>query len=184
MAGLPGVEDVQLLADPEVIAITHDGRLDEDIVRRAAAQHNLTLVSASTSGGDRERPWWRDRFILAMAAAGVLLAATLLGEYIFGSEILITAFGLATIVVGGAPSVREAVAALRARRLAFVQLLVVAVISAVILGVVEEAAILVVVYSLGDVLETWLGHRARRSLPLETAGRSPRALPCSRGSSP
>jgi Zn2+/Cd2+-exporting ATPase len=60
--------------------------------------------------------------------------------------------------------VRAAVAALRARRLAFVQLLVVAVAGAVILGVIEEAAILVVIYSLGDVLEMWLGHRARRSL--------------------
>jgi Cd2+/Zn2+-exporting ATPase len=74
------------------------------------------------------------------------------------------AFGLATIVIGGAPSLRDALAALRARRLAFVQLLVVAVLGAVILGVVEEAAMLVVVYSLGDVLETWLAHRARRSL--------------------
>jgi hypothetical protein len=44
------------------------------------------------------------------------------------------------------------------------QLLVLAVVGAVVLGVVEEAAMLVVVYSLGEVLEAWVAHRARRSL--------------------
>jgi Zn2+/Cd2+-exporting ATPase len=164
LAALPGAEDVQVLAGADVITVAHDGRLDEDTVRRAAAQHNLTLVSAREPGQHRESPWWRDRFVLTMAAATVLLAITLVGEYVAGSETVSAVFGVATILVGGAPSARDAVAALRARRLAFVQLLIVAVIGAVILGVVEEAAILVVVYSLGDVLETWLAHRARRSL--------------------
>jgi Zn2+/Cd2+-exporting ATPase len=164
LAALPGAEDVQVLAGADVITVAHDGRLDEDTVRRAAAQHNLTLVSVGEPGDGGQSAWWQDRFVLTMAAAGVLLAVTLAGEYVGGSESLSTGFGVATIVVGGAPSARAAVAALRARRLAFVQLLVLAVIGAIILGVVEEAAILVVVYSLGDVLETWLGHRARRSL--------------------
>jgi hypothetical protein len=50
-------------------------------VRRAAARHNLTLLAESCADAPTERPWWHDRFVLRMAAAGVLLAVTLLGEY-------------------------------------------------------------------------------------------------------
>jgi len=41
---------------------------------------------------------------------------------------------------------------------------VLAIIGAVALGVIEEAAVLVVVFSLGEVVEGWVSHRARRSL--------------------
>ena len=102
--------------------------------------------------------------VLPIAAAAILLAVTLLGEYVVGSNTLATIAGSATIAVGGIHDLREALQALRAGRLAFVQLLVLAVVGAVILGVIEEAATLVVVYSLGDVLEAWVAHRARRSL--------------------
>jgi Cd2+/Zn2+-exporting ATPase len=164
LRALPGVADVQMLAGADVISVAHDGRLDADAVRRAAARHNVTLLAESDADAASERPWWGDPFVLRMAAAGVLLAVTLLGEYALASDAVATGFGLATIVVGSAHYVREAIDALRARRLAFVQLLVLAVIGAVVLGVVEEAAMLVVVYSLGEVLETWVAHRARRSL--------------------
>jgi Cd2+/Zn2+-exporting ATPase len=164
LRAVPGAEQVQVLAGPDVVTVSHDGRLDDDAVRRAAAQHNLTLLAVGEPEGGDERPWWRDPFVVTMAVAAVLLAVTLVGEYVVGSETLATVFGAATIVVGGAHYVREAFAALRARRLAFVQLLVLAVVGAVVLGVVEEAAMLVVVYSLGELLEAWVAHRARRSL--------------------
>ena len=164
LRGLPGVEKVEVLAGADVIAVAHDGRLDAGAVRRAAARHNLTLVGQAEPDTEGARPWWRDGFVLSMAVAAVLLLITLVAEYVLRSETLATVFGLATVVVGGSHYVREAAQALRARRLAFVQLLVLAVVGAVILGVVEEAAMLVVVFSLGEVLEAWVAHRARRSL--------------------
>jgi Cd2+/Zn2+-exporting ATPase len=164
VAALPGVEEVQVLDGAGVVTLDHDGRLDADTVRRAAARHNLTLISADEDGRGDERAWWRDPFVLRIILAGVLLAVTLVAEYLVGSETVATVFGAATIAVGGVHYLREALGAMRAGRLMFVQLLVLAVAGAVALGVVEEAALLVVVYSLGEVLEAWVAHRARRSL--------------------
>ena len=164
LSALPGAQDVEVLTGADVITVQHDGRLDADTVRRAASRHNLTLVGDAEQVVEDERPWWRDRFVMTMALAAVLLAVTLVGEYVAHSEIVATVFGFATVAVGGAHYVKEALEALRARRLVFVQLLVLAVIGAIALGVVEEAAMLVVVYSLGEVLEAWVAHRARRSL--------------------
>jgi hypothetical protein len=86
LAALPGVEDVQVLAGADVITVAHDGRLDEDSVRCAAARHSVTLVSAGEAGHRRECPWWRDRFVMTMAAAAVLLAVTFIGELVVGSK--------------------------------------------------------------------------------------------------
>jgi hypothetical protein len=44
LGALPGAEDVEVLPGPDVLTVTHDGHLDADAVRRAAARHNLTLV--------------------------------------------------------------------------------------------------------------------------------------------
>lgn len=164
LRALPGARAVTILAGADVITVEHDGRLDAGSIEQAAARHNLNLVAQGGTASPAEKPWWRDTVVLTIAAAAFLLAVTLLGEYVIASATLATAFGFATIVVGGVHDLREAWQALRARRLAFVQLLVLAVIGAVILGVVTEAAMLVVVFSLGEVLEAWVAHRARRSL--------------------
>jgi copper chaperone CopZ len=96
LAALPGAEDVQVLARADVITVAHDGRLDEDTVRRVAARHGVTVVSAGEPGGGADSPWWRDRFVLTMALATVLLAVSLVGEYVVSSEAVSVAFGLAT----------------------------------------------------------------------------------------
>ena len=140
------------------------------------ASEPATLVGDGDKAADDQRAWWREPFVLTMGFAALLLAITLVGEYILASEAVATGFGLATVAVGGAHYLKEAVVALRERRLAFVQLLVLAVVGAVALGVVEEAAMLVVVYSLGEVLEAWVAHRARHSLRSR--------LPCSLSSRP
>lgn len=59
---------------------------------------------------------------------------------------------------------REAVAVLRSRRLSIGVLLVAASIGALALGRVEEAAELVVIFSLGEVLESYTADRARGSI--------------------
>lgn len=63
-----------------------------------------------------------------------------------------------------AASLRSALQALRSRRLTISTLLVVASAGAVALGVFEEAALLVVVFSLGEILEDYAADRARNRL--------------------
>jgi Cd2+/Zn2+-exporting ATPase len=161
---LPGAEEVEVLGGADVVRVTHDGSLTADAVRAAAGRHHLSLVAEDEAGLKADRPWWADRSVLVIAAAGVLLAGTVVSGDVLGPSIATTALGLSTIVVGGARYLREAVVALGQRRLAFVQLLVVAIVGAVALGVIEEAAALVVVFSLGELVEAWVSSRARRSL--------------------
>lgn len=66
-------------------------------------------------------------------------------------------------------------AALRARRLTISVLLVLAAGGAVALGVYSEAALLVVVFSLGNVLEAYVSDRARGSIRALMALAPPRA---------
>jgi hypothetical protein len=61
LQSLPGAEDVKILAGADVIMVQHDGRLDADTVRRAAAAHNLTLVGQDEPGVDQDRAWWGRR---------------------------------------------------------------------------------------------------------------------------
>jgi Cd2+/Zn2+-exporting ATPase len=157
---------VQVLSGAGVIGIVHDGQLKIDVVQRAAEQHNISLVADNEPMDSSEHRSLRDRFGLNIAVVAVLLAATLISGHIVDSNTLAKIFGFATIAVGGVHYVQDAWAALRRRRLGFVQLLVLAVIGGVALGVIEETAMLVVIFSVGEVLEEWIADRANRSLRL------------------
>jgi hypothetical protein len=76
------------------------GDLAVDVAQR------VQRVAESDDDEASERAWWRDRFVLRMAASGVRLAVTLLGEYALASDAIATGLGPATIVVGGAHQVR------------------------------------------------------------------------------
>src|SRR6266540_3637756 len=79
-------------------------------------------------------------------------------------ESLATALFLATVAVGGIFPVRTAIGVLRRRRLTIGTLLVIATAGALALGVIEEAALLVVVFSLGEVLQDYVSDRARGAI--------------------
>src|SRR6266508_3620295 len=75
-----------------------------------------------------------------------------------------TTLYLATVAVGGVFPFRTAIDVLRRRRLTIGALLVIATAGALALGVVSEAAMLVVVFSLGGVLEDYVSDRARGAI--------------------
>ncbi|HWO70044.1 MAG TPA: cation-translocating P-type ATPase [Actinomycetota bacterium] len=130
---------------------------------RTPARCGLGLVPAESRGAEHERPWWRRPKFIALAAA-VLLVAGLSAEEVFHADPGATALYAATLAVGGSYPALAALQALRARRLTIATLLVVAASGAVVLGVLGEAALLVVVFSLGEVLEDHAADRARGSI--------------------
>jgi Cd2+/Zn2+-exporting ATPase len=163
---LPGVRAVEVLGASGLVVVDHDGTVAAEAVRRKAAQLGLGLVPADRPSGPAPvgRPWWRRAPLLALAAASILLLVGLVAEHLLDHDGLARASYLAALVVGGIYPVKGAVRLLRARRLTIGTLLVVAAAGAVVLGVLEEAALLVVVFSLGEVLEDYAADRAHGSI--------------------
>jgi len=116
---------------------------------------------------ERERvkgnAWWRDLRILSLLACGVFTAVAFLLERLGLTLPSIILYALA-VTVGGYYPARMGLAALRTFTFNIRTLMVSGAVGAIALGLWEEAAILVFIYSLGDVLEAYAVDRARGAL--------------------
>ena len=121
-------------------------------------------TTSESTARTKRRPWWRTSEMIALGASGVLLVAGLAVEWTTEAEGIALALFWATIAIGGAYPLRSAVRAIRRRRLTITVLLVVAAIGAIALGLVEEAAALVVIFSLGEAMEAYATDKARGSI--------------------
>lgn len=159
---IPGVEEVQLFESAGVVVVTVAEDVPDEVIRRAAAQGGVSLWRQGA--GDGPTPWWRRWNLVALAAAAVLLAVGLGVDHLAGFRRAGDGLYIATVAVGGAYPLREAIATLRRRRVTIGVLLVVAAAGALALGHLDEAAEVVVVFSLGEVLESFAADRARGSI--------------------
>lgn len=159
---LSGVEDVQLFDSAGIVVVTADERVSDEMIRQAAADGGVTIWRQGGDGGPP--PWWRRRNLVALAAAALLLAVGLSVDHLAGLLRAGDVLYIATVAVGGAYPLRDAVQTLRERRMTIGVLLVVAAAGALVLGHLDEAAEVVVVFSLGEVLESFAADRARGSI--------------------
>lgn len=113
--------------------------------------------------GVKRRAWWKDLQVLALFASGVLTVIAFVLDR-RGIGFVSTALYLAAIIVGGFYPARMGLAALRTFTLNIRTLMVTGAIGAIFLGLWEEAALLVFIYSLGDVLEAYAVDHARGAL--------------------
>ena len=170
LSRLAGVQAVEVLGAAGIVTVSHDGRLDPAMVSEQAGRLGVRLAPADTPAArpaaapGQRQGWWRTPRLGALAAAGVLLLAGLAADKLAHQHSLGTALYLATVAVGGIFPVRTAIDVLRRRRLTIGTLLLIATAGALALGVVSEAAMLVVVFSLGGVLEDYVSDRARGAI--------------------
>ena len=110
-------------------------------------------------------PWWKSRSTTT-AVSGVFLLIGL-GLELLISDVraaAIAAYAVA-ILIGGVPVARSGIAALRATLRPDINLLMtIAVVGAVAIGAWVEASLVVVLFSLGEALESRAVERARREL--------------------
>lgn len=110
------------------------------------------------------RPWYKEPRVVLLAISTVLtlfgVSVSLLSSPVFLTRMVL---GLA-IIIGAVYPARAAWDSLKKITLTINTLLIVATAGALILNLWEEAATLVVVFSLGGVLETFAVERARSSL--------------------
>ena len=134
----------------------------------AAAQASPDDHADSEQGGDRhfeigDGPWWKTRKALLTLACGLsLVVAYLIGRVL--PEIGYWAF-LVALLVGLVPVARRAVAgALAGTPFSIETLMSIAAIGAVIIGATEEAATVVLLFLVGELLEGVAASRARASI--------------------
>ncbi|KAA0579400.1 heavy metal translocating P-type ATPase [Azospirillum sp. Sh1] len=213
---VPGVREVRVSVPAGTVAVSHEGGLDADAVVRplaalgygatpadpvavgpaavcgggccgSGAVHSHTHSHSHSHGDADEAPWWRGRKArLTVAAGAALAAATVLGLLVPATEPW--AFPLA-LLVGLVPVARRALAAARAGTLFSIEMLMtVAAIGALLIGAVEEAATVLVLFLIGELLEGVAAGRARAGIRgltalvpdtalLEQDGGAPQAVP-------
>ncbi|MBX8784913.1 heavy metal translocating P-type ATPase, partial [Ochrobactrum sp. GRS2] len=109
------------------------------------------------------KPWWQQgKAKLTIAAGTALVAAYLLGHFVPQYEIYIFS---AAMLVGLVPIARRALAGARfGTPFSIETLMTVAAVGALFIGAVEEAAMVVFLFLIGELLEGVAARRARNSI--------------------
>jgi Cd2+/Zn2+-exporting ATPase len=163
---LPGTAHVEVLGAAGIVVISHDGRVTPSLASQRAARLGITLQTANRPPVPARGPgsWWRSPRLILLTAAALLLAAGLATDHFARQHWAATALYLATVAAGGIFPVRSAWQVLARRRLSIGTLLVAGTIGALALGVFAEAAMLVVVFSAGGLMEDYVADKARGSI--------------------
>ncbi len=181
LGALPGTGDVEVLGAAGIVVIGHDGTVTPELVAGQAARLGIELAPAARPApAARGRRWWLSPRMLLLTAAEILLIAGLAADHLARWRAGAIVLYLATVAAGGIFPVRSAWQVLSRRRLSIGTLLVAGAIGALALGAVSEAAMLVVVFSLGGVMEDYVAGRARgsiRALMALTPSSAARLLP-------
>ena len=177
---IAGVEDVSVSVMNGTMTVRHAPGADlEEICTKVgnlgypttpisgAAPKAPEAVTGAHMHGDHDRdddgPWWRTRKArLTLACGGALVAAYLVGRFL--PEVGHWAF-LVALLVGLVPIARRAVAgAMGGSPFSIETLMSIAAIGAVIIGATEEAATVVLLFLVGELLEGVAASRARASI--------------------
>ena len=182
VGALPGAEDIEVALMAERLRL----RLDEDQTSRAeveAAVRKLGFgiapkgaaperaatgfvlpgdeTAARQSGEAPKTGWYRTHKGRMVLGTGGLLAVAWMVELAIGGQIALGAFILATLL-GVAPIARKAVAMARAGMPATIEMLMtIAAVGALFIGAAGEAALVVFLFAVGEMLEGIAAGKAR-----------------------
>lgn len=172
MEGFKGIRAFNINIMARGLKVTYDDTViaQEDIIK-AIAETGLKaypqrLVPAGLEQGKEgvKKPevWWMEPRILTLLTCGLIISLTFILEYIFGipHRLAILLYGIATLIGGYYPA-RMGLIALKTLTPNIRTLMVAGATGAIGLGLWEEAALLVLIYSLGDALEAYATDRVR-----------------------
>ena len=185
---LPGVEDVSVSATAGTMTVRHGGHSDLAQLERAVTGLGYGIARTDSAARSPEHtahddggpelhghdhgpttgPWWQSPKARLTAAAGIALIVA------YGAGKLVPAVApwafIAAMLVGLVPIARRAFMAARAGTPFSIEMLMtLAAVGAVIIGAGEEAATVVFLFLVGEVLEGVAAGRARASIQGLTA---------------
>jgi Cd2+/Zn2+-exporting ATPase len=168
---LDGVRDVELLAATGTLVVQADPALEDKVLVRTASASGISLApeaqkadAQADEGRRRTQKWYlRPDLILQRIAFVFMLAADLV-QRLADNHTVAVPLALVAILVGIYYPARSAWTMLKAGKFSLNLLLIVAVVGAVYLGKFTEAACVVVIFTLGVLLESYIADRARKSI--------------------
>ena len=147
--------DAEVAFDPAEITY-------QDILRSLAGVGMKASLTKSAKG--LREGWWREKQQLALLGCGIIALIGYFAMWVGFPSIAFNAiFGLA-VLVGVYYPARKAIMALVNMVFTIHLLMLIGSIGAILLGMWGEAAILIFVYSLGDVLESYAMDKARGAI--------------------
>jgi Cd2+/Zn2+-exporting ATPase len=168
---LPGVSDIQISVTKERLALVLDERLTtpatiEDRIGTLGYKPNrLDAAPGGALPPAREAPlaWWRQaKGRLVIVSGGLVALAYLAGLVTPGWH---DPLFIAASLIAAAPVARRAIASARAGAPFTIEMLMtIAVIGALFIGAAEEAAIVVFLFCVGEVLESVAANKARAGI--------------------
>jgi Cd2+/Zn2+-exporting ATPase len=133
----------------------------QDVMRSVSAAG----LSASLVRGQKQRStWWRERQQLALYGTGILILVAVALRLLGASPWVYNSVYVLAVFVGVYYPARKAIFALLNLTPTIHLLMLIGSGGAMILGMWQEAAILIFVYSLGDVLESYAVDKARGAI--------------------
>ena len=160
---LPGISDLNIDASAQQLDFSYDPSIVniQDVIRSISETGMKASVIRSKS---KFSSWWREKQQLALVACGVTTLATfLLGLTIVPQNYTFIGYIIA-VLVGVYYPAKKALIALRNLTATIHLLMLIGSVGALVLGMWAEAAILIFVYSLGDVLESYAVDKARGAI--------------------
>jgi len=163
LSSLAGIESFQIDAGSRRVQVSYNpSKVSiQDIIRSMSE----TGISCTQIKDRKVRStWWRDKQQLALYLSGMITLCSFILVF-FGVQEVVTnsLFGVA-VLVGVYYPARKAIIALINLVATIHLLMLIGATGAVLLGMWYEAAILIFVYSLGDVLESYAVDKARGAI--------------------
>lgn len=166
---VPGVTNIQVSVTNETLRLN----LDETQTDTATIENKIAALGYKPSRNDVKRPvaavatqpkrWWQTTKARIAITSGVLLAAAYIASLIAPDYAYIAFLLAAAIAV--APIARRAFAAASAGAPFTIEMLMtIASIGALFIGAVEEAAVVVFLFAVGEVLEGLAASKARAGI--------------------
>jgi len=146
------------------------GKLNVEVDKRVAADAiSSTLRRLGYGVKEEEAPLedfftLRNKHLLVTVLSGLFFAVGAVGEFVLREPLLYLPAYAAAIVIGGYYIARRGIASIAERYLDMNVLMIVAVAGAVLIAAYEEAASIVFLFSLAELLESFAVARTRRSI--------------------
>ncbi|MCR4320500.1 MAG: cation transporter, partial [Candidatus Brocadiaceae bacterium] len=149
-------QGIKVICDPSLISVPQ--------VIKSIAE---TGMKASVVKETRPKiAWWKEKRIVALSLCGLFTILAFALEKIGWKGIMTVILHSTAIIVGGYYPAKMAFGALRTLTLNIRTLMVTGAIGAVTLGLWEEAATLVFIYLLGDILEIYTVSKSRGAIKM------------------
>ncbi|CAN1723699.1 Zinc/cadmium/lead-transporting P-type ATPase [Hyphomicrobium sp. 1Nfss2.1] len=168
---LPGISDIIVNYGTETLTLSHapdriSRQVIEDKIRSLGYTPRPLAVEETNSTPSRERadrPWWQTRKGKLVLVSAALLAGAAIVAWI-APDLSFFAY-LAAAVIGLVPIARRALAGAMSGTLFSIETLMsVAAAGAILIGATEEAAVVIFLFAVGELLENVAAGRARAGI--------------------